>query len=148
MNTVKNSSAIVGDPQQAGALPKFLLAAALMSPALGIAQGSAPVIDSVTMHEDDGGRYPVVYPEFPFHDPNGAVHFIHREIVTTNAPRAVRVKDGVVNISTHQQVQGATYVGGWHCGPEDYSVTLRAYMMTLDGVKSNAVEYTIHCNGG
>jgi hypothetical protein len=25
---------------------------------------------------------------------------------------------------------------------------LRAFMLTLNGTKSNAVEYTIHCNGG
>jgi hypothetical protein len=47
-----------------------------------------------------------------------------------------------------QQIQGATYVGGWSCGPESYYVTLRAFIMNLDGGKSNVVEYTIHCNGG
>jgi hypothetical protein len=34
------------------------------------------------------------------------------------------------------------------CGPESYYVTLRAFIMNLDGGKSNVVEYTIHCNGG
>ena len=65
-----------------------------------------------------------------------------------NSPRHLRVKDGVVNIPAEQQVRGATYVGGWHCGAANYSVTLHAFMMTLDGVKSNVVEYTIHCNRG
>lgn len=122
--------------------------AALVAGPAGAQQGG-PVIDSVSLREDIGGRYPVVYPEFHFHDPSGSVRFIHREIVATNAPMSVRMNaDGIVNISANQQVQGATYVGGWHCGPESYYVTLHAFMLDLDGAKSNVVEYTIHCNGG
>jgi hypothetical protein len=44
--------------------------------------------------------------------------------------------------------RGATFVGGWHCGPETYYLTIQAFMMNLAGLKSNVVEYTIHCNGG
>ena len=124
---------------------------AAVAPHLAGAQQSGPAIDSVTMREDDGGRYEVIYPEFRFHDPSGTVRFIHREVVATNAPTSVRIKlnaDGIVDISASQQIQGATYVGGWHCGPESYYVTLRAFVMNLDGAKSNVVEYTIHCNGG
>ncbi|MGH8220416.1 MAG: hypothetical protein ACREUT_17915 [Steroidobacteraceae bacterium] len=122
---------------------------AAVAPQLAGAQQSGPVIDSVTLREDDGGRYPVIYPEFHFHDPSGTVRFIHREVIATNAPVTVKLHaDGIVNVSASQQTQGATYVGGWHCGPESYYVTLRAFVMNLDGAKSNAVEYTIHCNGG
>jgi hypothetical protein len=129
---------------------KSILVAATMivTPALSFAQQTAPTLDSVTMHEDDGGRYPVVYPEFHFHDATGTVRFIHREVVETNAPKPLSVRDGVIDISAAQQQRGATYVGGWPCGPESYYVTLRAYVINLDGAKSNAVEYTIHCNGG
>jgi hypothetical protein len=123
-------------------------AASAAAPGLAGAQQATPVIDSVTMREDDGGRYPVVYPEFHFHDPSGTVRFIHREIVTTNDPKNRGAKDGLIEISANQQIQGATFVGGWSCGPESYYVTLRAFMMNLDGGKSNVVEYTIHCNGG
>lgn len=122
-----------------------------VAPQLAAAQQSGPVIDSVTLREDDGGRYQAIYPEFHFHDPSGTVRFIHREVVATNAPASVRIRvngDGIVNVSANQQMQGATYVGGWHCGPESYYVTLRAFVMNLDGAKSNVVEYTIHCNGG
>jgi len=119
-----------------------------VAPGLAGAQQSAPVIDSVTVREEVGGRYPVVYPEFHFHDPSGTVRFIHREIVATNDPKNRGAKDGLIEISAGQQVQGATYVGGWSCGPESYYVTLRAFILNLDGGKSNVVEYTIHCNGG
>ena len=131
-----------------GGLKVFLATTAVMAPGLASAQVSAPVIDSVTLREDDGARYPVVYPEFHFHAPSGTVRFIHREVVTTNAPKPLVINDGVVDISADQQIRGATYVGGWHCGPESYSVTLHAFLPTLDGLKSNVVEYTIHCNGG
>jgi hypothetical protein len=126
----------------------LLASAAVAIPMLAMAQQSMPVIDSVTMHEDDGGRYPVVYPEFHFHDPSGTVRFIHREVVATNAPKSLPVNDGVIDISPALQKRGATYVGGWHCGPESYYATLRAFVLNLEGGKSNVVEYTIHCNGG
>jgi hypothetical protein len=112
------------------------------------AQQSVPVIDSVTLRENDAGRHPVVYPEFHFHDASGTVRYIHREVVATNAPKPLGARDDVVDISAKQQVQGAIFVGGWHCGTETYYVTLRAFMMNLDGARSNVVEYTIHCNGG
>jgi hypothetical protein len=111
------------------------------------AQDSAPVLDAITLRSELE-RYEVVYPEFHFHDPSGSVRFIHREILATDAPKALSVHDGVIAISADQQKKGATYVGGWHCGPESYYVTLRAFVMNLEGLKSNAVQYTIHCNGG
>ena len=124
-------------------------ASALWMPVLAAAQQSAPVIDSVTLREDDGGRYPVIYPEFHFHDSSGSVRFIHREVMGTDSPKPVIAhSDAAIDISATQQIRGATFVGGWHCGPESYYVTLRAFMMNLEGVKSNVVEYTIHCNAG
>ena len=131
-------------------LPALVFGApALWMPVLASAQQSVPVIDSVTLREDDGGRYPVIYPEFHFHDSGGSVRFIHREVVTTNSPKAVVPRtQSAIDISANQQIQGATFVGGWHCGPERYYVTLRAFMMNREGSKSNVVEYTIHCNGG
>jgi hypothetical protein len=112
-----------------------------------MAQEGSPTIDSVTIRKETQ-RYDIVYPEFHFHDPSGSVKFIHREIIATNAPRALTVKDGVIAISAEQQVKGATYVGRWACGPEPYYVTLQAFLMSVDGIKSNLVEYTVHCNGG
>jgi hypothetical protein len=131
-------------------LPALVIGApVLWMPALATAQQSVPVIDSVTLREDDGGRYPVIYPEFHFHDSSGSVRYIHREVVTTNSPKPLTPRtDAAIDISANQQIQGATFVGGWHCGPERYYVTLRAFIMNLEGSKSNVVEYTIHCNGG
>jgi hypothetical protein len=118
-----------------------------IAPQVAWPQGVAPIIYSVTLRKELE-RYEVVYPEFHFQDSNGSVRFIHREVVATNAPKAFDVKDGVISISAEQQKKGATFTGGWRCGAESYFVTLRAYMLTVSGQKSNEVEYTIHCNGG
>jgi hypothetical protein len=123
----------------------FIGAAAIAAAAF--AQNTGPVIDSVTMRKELQ-RYETIYPDFHFHDPSGAVHFIHRELIATNSPKPLTVRDGVIDISPEQQMKGAVYTGGWPCGPESYYVTLQAFVMNLDGQKSNVVEYTIHCNGG
>jgi hypothetical protein len=111
------------------------------------AQNTGPVIDSVNVRTQTA-RYETNYPEFHFHDPSGTVRFIHREVVATSSPKPLTAHDGVIEISAEQQVKGAVYVGGWSCGPESYYVTLQAFVMNLEGQKSNVVEYTIHCNGG
>jgi hypothetical protein len=136
-------------PRLTRKLPIILVGTAgAATPLFATAQQSVPVIESVTIREDTAGRYPVIYPEFHFHDSSGTVRFIHREVVATNAPKLQDIRDGIIDISANQQMRGATYVGGWHCGPESYYVTVRAFLLNLDGGKSNVVEYTIHCNGG
>ena len=111
------------------------------------AQNAGPAIDSVSMRTEMQ-RYETIYPEFHFHDPSGTVRFIHREITATNSPKSLKVRDGVIDISPEQQMKGAVYTGGWPCGPESYYVTIQAFVMNLEGQKSNVVEYTIHCNRG
>lgn len=110
-------------------------------------QDEGPVLEAITQHQIVL-RYQVIYPEFHFHDASGNVHFFHRELVTTNAPKLSFDPDGVVSISAEQQKKGAVLVGQWNCGPETYFVTLRAFLIDLDGRHSNSLEYTIHCNGG
>jgi len=115
--------------------------------AIASAQNTGPVIDSVTLRTVTQ-RYETVYPDFHFHDPSGTVRFIHRVVTATNSPKSLKVQDGVIDISPEQQIKGAVYTGGWTCGPESYYVTLQAFVLNLDGQKSNTVEYTIHCNDG
>jgi hypothetical protein len=112
-----------------------------------LAQSAGPVIDSVIMRKEMQ-RYETIYPEFHFHDPSGTVRFIHREVTATSSPKPLTVRDGLIDISPEQQMKGAVYTGGWPCGPESYYVTIQAFVMNLDGQKSNVVEYTMHCNGG
>jgi len=125
----------------------FCIAAGGATSRTAAAQDTAPVIDSVTLRKEVQ-QYEVIYPEFHFHDPSGTVRYIHRDVIATSSPKTLTVKDAVISISAEQQIKGATFVGRWGCGPETYYVTLEAFMMNLSGLKSNVVEYTIHCNGG
>jgi hypothetical protein len=106
-----------------------------------------PVLEAITQRQVVL-RYPVVYPEFHFHDINGNVRLIHRQLISTNAPHLNLNADGVITISADQQRKGAVFVGEWNCGPESYYATIEAYLMDLDGKRSNALQYTIRCNGG
>jgi hypothetical protein len=106
------------------------------------------VLESVTFHKRME-RYETVYPEFHFHDASGTVRYIHRELVATNDEGFSGVNpDGIIRIPAELQREGTVFVGGWACGPGSYYVTLRAFLINLQGGRSNTLEYTIHCNGG
>jgi len=111
-------------------------------------KGTAPVLDSITFHKVLE-RYTVIYPEFNFHSADGNVVAIHREIVSSNKPDGHLNfnPDATIHISADQQRKGATYVGGWPCGPETYVVTLQAYLTDENGNRSNVMKYAIPCNG-
>jgi len=107
-----------------------------------------PVLEAVTFHTQMQ-RYQTVYPEFHFRDASGTVRYIHRELVATDDPgrRGINT-DGIIRIPAELQRKGTVFVGGWDCGPGSYYVTIRAYLINLEGRKSNTLQYTIHCNGG
>jgi hypothetical protein len=112
------------------------------------ASAPAPVLESVTFHTEME-RYETVYPEFHFHDASGTVRLIHRELVATNDGELRNInRDSIILIPAQLQRAGTVFVGGWVCGPGSYYVTLRAFLLNLQGGKSNTLEYTIHCNGG
>lgn len=109
---------------------------------------SAPVLEAVTFHTQLL-RYQTVYPEFHFHDASGMVRYIHRELVETDDPGLTAINtDGIIRIPAELQREGAVFVGDWSCGPGKYYVTIRAFLINLEGGKSNTLQYTIHCNGG
>lgn len=94
-------------------------------------------------------RYQTVYPEFHFRDPSGTVRYIHRELVATNDPGLKGINtDGIIRIPAALERAGTVFVGGWGCGPASYYVTIRAFLVNLEGHRSNTLQYTIHCNGG
>lgn len=109
---------------------------------------SAPVLEAVTFHTTLE-RYQTVYPEFHFHDASGMVRYIHRELVETDDPGLTAINaDGIIRIPAELQRAGTVFVGDWSCGPGKYYVTIRAFLVNLEGRRSNALQYTIHCNGG
>jgi hypothetical protein len=113
---------------------------------------SAPVLQAVTMRKDvpaGNGLIVSVVPDFHFIAPNGNAIVLRRELVETNGAIAqTQIMSETINIPAEAQRKGAVLSGGWRCGVAQYYVTLRAYIMDADGNRSNAIEYTIHCNGG
>ena len=106
-----------------------------------------PVLEQVTYHTVQE-RYLVVYPEFHFHAAEGNVVAIHREMISNDSPKALNfMSDSRIDISPEQQKKGAVYVGGWHCGPEQYHVQVRAYLIDANHNHSNSVDYEIACAG-
>jgi hypothetical protein len=109
-----------------------------------------PVIQSITAQIPTRGSVTanVIIPEFHFFAPNGNAVLIHRELVATSANNVHVNPSTAINIPEDAQKSGAVVGGGWNCNTNPYYVTLRAWIMDGDGIKSNEVQYTVHCNGG
>jgi hypothetical protein len=111
-----------------------------------------PIIQSITAHAVlTSPLLPVnnnIAPEFHFVAPNGNAVLLHRELVTTSANNIHVNPAEAINIPADAQKAGAIISGGWNCNTNPYYVTMRAWIMDLDGNRSNEVQYTIHCNGG
>jgi hypothetical protein len=118
-------------------------------PVLATASGAPPILDEITQKTVHAGSdpYDVVINEFHFHDPDGDVRFIHRELVETNGPDKTIV-DGVIRLPAAMQQRGAVHAGQIRCGPNSYYIKLRAYLIDAAGNRSNTMDYTVHCNGG
>ena len=114
---------------------------------VAVGQGSPPVLDAITQRTILVGGFPRVIPEFHFHDADGDVRFIARELVDTNGPYE-GTQGAPINLPPDLQKRGAVFAGGWACGANSYHATLRAYLIDQSGNRSNAMTYTIHCNGG
>jgi hypothetical protein len=113
---------------------------------------AAPVLQAVTIRENVSNGFGGVVsfvPDFHFIAPNGNAVAVVRELVATSgAIGQTQIQNGTINIPSDVQKKGAVVSGGWHCGVAMYYVTLRAYIIDADGNRSNAIEYTMHCNGG
>jgi hypothetical protein len=88
-------------------------------------------------------------PDFHFVAPNGNAIVLRRELIDTSGSISqTSISNQTINIPPAAQKKGAIISGGWRCGTQIYYVTLRASVMDADGNRSNAIQYTIHCNGG
>jgi hypothetical protein len=108
--------------------------------------GSAPQLDKITLR-DTVGRYHVIYPSFFFHDADGDVNSIHREILSSTGVHGRFNPISRISIDPAKQRQGAVYVGEWQCGPNPSTTTVRAYLTDRQGNRSNTLDYTIVCKG-
>jgi len=112
----------------------------------------APILQAVTARADSGQHNGVAFdliPDFHFVAPNGNAIVLRRELIDTSGSISqTNIANQTINIPPAAQKKGAIISGGWRCGTQVYYVTLRASVMDADGNRSNAIQYTIHCNGG
>jgi hypothetical protein len=112
----------------------------------------APVLESITWRalvRTPNGMIMDLVPDFHFQAPKGNAVMLRRELVDTNGNIAqTQIASATINTPAEAQKKGAVISGGWMCGTAQYYVTLRAYVMDADGKRSNALRYTLHCNGG
>jgi hypothetical protein len=73
---------------------------------------------------------------------------LHRDVVTSTSINANLTANEAINILPEQQKLGATVSVSSVCTDNRYYTTYRAYIMDSDGIRSNEVQYTVHCNGG
>ena len=89
-----------------------------------------------------------IIPEFHFLAPNGNAVLLHRDLVETSANNYHFNPAAAINVPADVQKKGAVISGGWSCNQGRYYTTLSAYIVDANGNRSNAVRYTVHCNGG
>ncbi len=111
-----------------------------------IPTGSAPKLDKVVLRESIE-RYKVVYPTLYFHDADGDVDTVHREIIATDAPHPRFRPTSLITVDPDRQKSGGVYVGQWKCGPNPSTTTLRVYLTDRGGNRSNTLDYKVVCKG-
>ncbi len=116
-------------------------------PPVAGASGSPPVLEAITQRQVMQDGYPVIIPEFHFHDADGDVRFLARELLATNGPHE-QTQGTTITLPAALQRRGAIFAGRWTCGPNVYFARMHAYLIDQAGNRSNAMDYIIHCNGG
>jgi len=89
-----------------------------------------------------------IIPEFHFVAPHGNAILLHRDLIATSANSIHLNPSTAINIPPEAQKKGAVISGGWTCTNSEYYTTISAYIIDSNGNESNAIKYTVHCNGG
>lgn len=90
-----------------------------------------------------------VIPDFHVTVMRSPVVMRRRELVNSDgAFKDTQLASYAVDIAPGSLQNGVIASGGWDCGTSKYFITMRSYVIDADGKHSNALRYTIHCNGG
>jgi hypothetical protein len=90
-----------------------------------------------------------VIPDFRVTVMRSPVVMRRRELVDSDgAFKDTQAASYAVDIAPGSLPNGVVASGGWECGAAKYFITMRSYVIDADGKHSNALRYTIHCNGG
>ena len=112
------------------------------SPLLEWMRDTGPVIGP-------GGAPMDVIPDFRVTIMRSPVVMRRRELINSDgAFKDTQAASYAVDIAPGSLQNGVIASGGWDCGTAKYFITMRSYVIDADGKHSNALRYTIHCNGG
>jgi hypothetical protein len=112
----------------------------------------APILEWVrgrsSVHTADGAVVDVI-PDFHIAAAKANLATRRRELVASDGAFAdTQAASYAVDIPATLPDDGILAAGGWECGASKYYITLRAYVVDAEGRRSNALRYTVHCNGG
>lgn len=106
---------------------------------------SSPQIASVTQQTKHTENGIVIDQLISFSDPEGDAQSITWLILATNSTNKFNVISGSITTAGKAQINGATQLGQWKCGPETYWVEFVVLIADSAGNVSNPYKYTIHC---
>ena len=90
-----------------------------------------------------------VIPDFHVTIMRSPVVMRRRELVNSDGDlKDTQAASYAVDVAPGSLQNGVIASGGWECGTSKYFITMRSYVIDADGKHSNALRYTIHCNGG
>ena len=87
-------------------------------------------------------------PDFRVTAPKGNLVMRREMVESDGAFGLTQAASYALDISAEAHPDGVLPSGGWVCGSSKYFITLRTYVIDANGRHSNALRYTIHCNGG
>jgi hypothetical protein len=111
---------------------------------------NAPHIDALTLSPGSRDGMPSVVQQFAYHAPGGNAVTMHFEIVSISSPAPdFGASDIRIDAPAARQQGGTFMVVNSGCGrfASPYSVVKRAVLIDADGKRSNAIDYSIKCNG-
>ena len=88
-------------------------------------------------------------PDLHFTPRKAPVVSLRRELAQSSASNGLEQQVPYsIDVGQAHQADGALTLQDWDCGTASYFITMRAFVIDADGRRSNAIRYTVHCNGG
>ena len=110
----------------------------------------APHIDALTLSPGSRDGMPSVVQQIFYRAPKGNAVTMHFEIISISSPAPDFGASDIRIAAPAERQQAGTYMTvNSGCGrfPSPYSVVKRAVLIDADGKHSNAIDYSVKCNG-
>jgi hypothetical protein len=110
----------------------------------------APHLDALTLSPGSRDGMPSVIQQITYHAPKGNAVTMHFEIISISSPAPdFGASDIRIAAPAARQQAGTYMMVNSGCGrfPSPYSVVKRVVLIDTDGKRSNAIDYSVKCNG-